>query len=108
MLLRPAKAKWWIFKTQTMVVFTESILEKSQNDPCRDRGNARDSNATAFRRPDLLSSMVVSKALFFLLGNLPSVGFGMELVQESESKGVGGLWKSSSFSFSLVCRDSWL
>lgn len=53
MLLRLAKAMWWVSKSQTKVGFSESTLEKSQGDPWGDDGNAMDSYTTTCQRGQL-------------------------------------------------------
>lgn len=44
---------WWVCKSQTKVVFSESMLEESQGDPWRDYGNATGSYTAAFQRGQL-------------------------------------------------------
>ena len=99
---------WWVFKSQTEVVFNESTLEKSQEDPWRDQRpwqcNGQPHHCLP-KGPALLSSMVESKAALFVLGNLPSGGFGLELGGESKPKGVGDYGEAPHFPcLSLVCR----
>lgn len=87
MLLRLAKATWWVFETQTKVVLKEST--KQQNP----KGIPEETMAMPWAATPLLSKgtallsrVLGSKVVLFLLGWLPSGVYDIKLDQGSEPK----------------------